>query len=119
MSRSDNVRTMVAKFDTAEVVAGHTAFAEHLENTAKLARSLALMISQDAEIAATWLRHRRPKKGRRISLVERVALARRTRGHGRNAADALAEAAKALAKAAGVHEEYQRLEGKAAKSRRT
>lgn len=100
-------------FESAAILASHEAFENYLDNLQAIARTMALMVNQDAELAATWLRHRKPRKGPRIGLLDRVTLSRRTRAHGRNAADALLEAVASLRKAAEVHAEYVRLEKKA------
>ncbi|GGK94266.1 hypothetical protein Ppa06_64620 [Planomonospora parontospora subsp. parontospora] len=106
MTRVESLEAQMLAFDTAEVVAGHAALDTYLENVQTLARTLALMLNQDGELAATWLRNRRLKKGR-IPVWVRAALARRTRGHSRNAADALLEAVSALQKMAALHADYE------------
>jgi hypothetical protein len=111
--RTDNLGTQMQKFETAEVIASHEAFENHLTNVQSMARTLAMMITQDSELVATWLRHRKPRKGPRVPLVERVGLARRTRSHGRSAADALLEVISSLNKMAAVHADYVQREKKA------
>lgn len=110
MSRTESLDAQMVAFENAEIIAGHEAFENYLYNAQTMARTMALMLAQDGELAATWLRHRKPKKGKRIPLLERVGLSRRTRAHSRNAADALLEAASGLQKMAAVHAEYMRLE---------
>lgn len=117
MSRTDSLGTQMAKFETAEVIAGHEAFENHLTNVQAMARTLALMVTQDSELVATWLRHRKPRKGPRVPLVERVSLSRRTRSHGRSAADALLEVISALNKMAAVHADYVEREKNASPER--
>ncbi|MEV4249323.1 hypothetical protein AB0J63_38650 [Streptosporangium canum] len=109
-TRSEDLGTQMARFETAEIIASHEAFDNHLYNVQAMARTMALMLVQDGELAATWLRHHKPKKGKRVPLLDRVGLSRRTKAHSRNAADALLEAVSSLQKMAGVHAEYMRME---------
>ncbi|SNT60604.1 hypothetical protein SAMN05216276_107830 [Streptosporangium subroseum] len=108
--RTEDLGTQMVAFENAEIIAGHEAFENHLYTVQSMARTMALMLVQDGELVATWLRHRKPKKGKRIALLERVGLSRRTKAHSRNAADALLEAVSCLQKMAGVHAEYMRAE---------
>ncbi|MEU4834150.1 hypothetical protein [Streptosporangium sp. NPDC023615] len=105
-NRSDDLGTQMVRFETAEIITSHEAFENHLYTVQQMAWTLALMVVQDGEIASTWLRHHKPKKGKRVPLLERVALSRRTRAHSRNVADALLEAVSSVQKMAGVHAEY-------------
>ncbi|WP_436764384.1 hypothetical protein [Streptosporangium sp. V21-05] len=109
-NRSEDLGSQMVKFETAEIIAGHEALENHIYNVQALSRTLALMLVQDGELVSTWLRHHKPKKGKRVPLLDRVGLSRRTRAHSRNAADALLEAVSSLQKMAGVHDEYVRLE---------
>ncbi|ACZ92012.1 hypothetical protein [Streptosporangium roseum] len=109
-TRTDDLGTQMIAFENAEIIASHEAFENHVHNAQRMARTLALMLVQDGEIVSTWLRHRKPKKGKRVPLLERVSLSRRTRAHSRNAADALLEAVSSLQKMTGVHAEYVRTE---------
>ena len=109
-NRSEDLGTQMVKFETAEIISGHDALENHLYTVQQMARTLALMVVQDGEIASTWLRHHKPKRGKRVPLLERVGLSRRTKAHSRNAADALLEVVSSLQKMAGVHDEYVRAE---------
>lgn len=119
MSRTDSLDTQMVAFENGEIIASPEAFENYLLNAQSMARTMALMLAQDGELVATWLRHRKPRKGPRIPLLERVGMSRRTRAHSRNAADALLEAVSALQKMAAVHAEYMRMEKTSAPADRT
>lgn len=104
---------MAHEFENDEPIANHKAQQEYLNNLERLLERMALMARQDADIAATWLSRRRPKKGRRVPWTERVRLSRRTRGHGRHVGDSLVQAAKAVRKWRHLHEEFMDKERKA------
>ncbi|WP_157254822.1 hypothetical protein [Nonomuraea typhae] len=101
-----SLRTQVKAFDTAQVTGSHEGMATYLDNTESLSRTLATMLSMDAELAATWLRHRKPSQGKRLGFRERWQLSRRIRGHGKNGADALLEAAKHVRRMKELHEDF-------------
>jgi hypothetical protein len=111
--RIGDLSMQMVAFENAEILAGHEHFEEHLFNVQSIARIMALMLVQDGELAATWLRHRKPKKGKRIALLERAGLSRRTRAHSRNAADALLEVVSSAQRMAALHAEFMRREKEA------
>jgi hypothetical protein len=100
---------MADEFENAEPISGDEAHAAYLDNVEALLARWALIARQDAEIAATWLSRRKPKKGRRVPWRERVKLSRRTRAHGRHVGDALMQAVKQIRKWREVHEELAAL----------
>lgn len=104
----------VHAFENAEPIANHTSHEAYLDNLVVMLERMALMAYQDADIAATWLSRRKPKKGRRVPWRDRVRLSRRTRGHGRHAGDALVEAAKRVKKWRDIHTEFVEKEKAAA-----
>ncbi|MFD8564949.1 hypothetical protein ACFV1N_47435 [Streptosporangium canum] len=118
MTRLNGFANQMALFDSAQVIAGHSALQKHLEETQTLALRMAQMVAIDAELTATWLQNRRPRKGKRISLVERLALARRTRAHGRSGRDALLQVVTGLRRMADLHGTYMDQEKKAQPKRR-
>jgi hypothetical protein len=103
----------VGVFETDAPVASHDAHAKYLENLEQLLRAAAVMYGQDAQIGGTWLRKRRPKRGRFIHLRERIAFGRRTRAHGRRGSKALAAAADKVRDLAAFHEALLETEKKA------
>ncbi|MEV7014153.1 hypothetical protein [Streptosporangium sp. NPDC051022] len=104
---------LIHEFEASGPIANHAAHQAYLDNAEQLLERAALMIRVDAEMASTYLRNRRPKKGRRLPWSERLRLSRRTRAHGRHAGDALVEAAKAIRKWRIVHQEFIDKEKKA------
>lgn len=100
---------MVGDFEDGEPIANAAAHADYLDNLVTMFERWALMTRQDADIAATWLSRRKPKKGRRVPWKDRIQLSRRTRGHGRSAGDALAQAAKQIKKWRDVNEKLEKL----------
>jgi len=103
----------VGEFETAAPLVSHAGHAAYLENLEQLLRSAAVMFGQDGDLAGTWLRKRKPKRGRFIHLRERIALGRRTRAHGRHGADALIKAAEKIRNLQHFHEELVEQEKKA------
>lgn len=108
---------LVTDFETAQPLVSHDAFGDYLDTVDAMLRTLAMMTVQDAEITATWLRRRRPKKGRRVPWADRTKLARRARGHGRHLAKSLDEGRRFVARMREVHEEFVEKERMAAKKR--
>lgn len=96
----------VKAFDTAQVTGSHDGVAAYLDNSEGMSRNLAVMLAMDADLAATWLRHRKPARGKRVPYRDRWQLSRRIRGHGKNGADALLEAAKYIRRMKEVHEDF-------------
>lgn len=109
-----DLATRVGDFETDTPVASHEAHAKYLENLERLLRAAAVMYGQDAQIGGTWLRKRRPKKGRFIHLRLRIAFGKRTRAHGRHGSKALAAAADKVRDLAAFHEAFLEDEKKAA-----
>ncbi|WP_214103270.1 hypothetical protein [Acrocarpospora catenulata] len=103
----------VATFEQAEPIRSHDAFRDYLDLAESMFTTAAMMGHQDAEIAATWLSRRKPKKGKRVPWIERTRLARRTRGHGRHLSDQLHLAINALRAMRAVHAEFEAKEKKA------
>lgn len=103
----------IGDFESDTPVASHDAHATYLDNLERLLRAAAVMYGQDAQIGGTWLRKRRPKRGRFIHLRERIAFGRRTKAHGRHGARALSAAADQVAKMAKLHQAFLESEKKA------
>ncbi len=103
----------VSQFERAAPLISHEAHAAYLENLELMLRSAAVMFGQDADLAGTWLRKRRPKKGRFVHLRERISLGKRTRAHGRHGADALVKAADKVRDLARFHETFLEQEKRA------
>ncbi len=103
----------IGEFETAAPLVSHAAHATYLENLEQALRSAAVMFGQDGDLAGTWLRKRRPKKGRWLHLRDRIQFGRRTRAHGRHGADALVKAADKIRDLARFHEEFAQQEKKA------
>lgn len=102
---------MVGEFEDGEPIANDQAHADYLDNIEMLLQRWALIARQDADIAATWLNKRKPKKGKRVPWKERIRFSRRTRGHGRHVGDALMQAVKQVRKWRDVHEDLAELHG--------
>lgn len=101
--------SMVNDFENDEPIANDDAHDGYLDNVEALLMRWALIARQDADIAATWLSRRKPKKGKRVPWRERIKLTRRTRGHGRHVGDALMQAVKQVKKWRDTHEEFRKV----------
>jgi hypothetical protein len=102
----------IGDFETSTPVASHEAHAKYLDNLEDLLRAAAIMFGQDGEIGGTWLRKRRPARGRFIHLRERITFGRRTKAHGRHGSKALAAAADKVRDLAAFHRDFMEREGK-------
>jgi hypothetical protein len=102
----------IGDFETSTPVASHEAHAKYLDNLEEMLRAAAIMFGQDGQIGGTWLRKRRPKRGRFIHLRERIAFGRRTKAHGQHGSKALARAADKVRDLATFHREFMEREGK-------
>jgi len=118
MNRFNSFERQMALFDGAKVIAGHSALQNHLADTETLALRMAQMVFLDAELTATWLQDRKPRRGKRIPLMERLSLARRTRAHGRSGRDALLQVVTSLNRMADLHNTYIEQERNARPQRR-
>ncbi|WP_433520038.1 hypothetical protein ACQP2T_63600 (plasmid) [Nonomuraea sp. CA-143628] len=102
----------ITDFESSTPVASHEAHAKYLDNLEEMLRAAAIMFGQDGQIGGTWLRKRRPSRGRFIHLRERIAFGRRTKAHGRHGSKALAAAADKVRDLAAFHREFVEREGK-------
>lgn len=105
----------VGDFESAKPDASHEAHTAYLENLESLLRAAAVMYNQDSQIGGTWLRKRRPKRGRFLHIRQRIAFGRRTKAHGQHGAKALARAADKVRDLATFHREFLEAEEKAGK----
>ncbi len=108
----------IGEFEAAAPLVSHEAPAAYLDNLEQTLRSAAVMFGQDGDLAGTWLRKRKPKKGRFLHLRERIRFGQRTRAHGRHGADALIKAAQKIRDLRRFHEDFVELEKKAKASGR-
>lgn len=104
----------IGDFESDKPVASHEAHTKYLENLESLLRAAAVMYNQDSQIGGTWLRKRRPKRGRFLHIRERIAFARRTKAHGQHGAKALVHAADKVRDMVAFHKEFVASEKKAA-----
>lgn len=104
----------IGDFESDKPVANHDAHAKYLDNLERLLRAAAVMYGQDAQIGGTWLRKRRPKRGRFIHIRERIAFGKRTKAHGRHGSKALSRAADKVRDLAAFHRGFVAAEKAAA-----
>ncbi len=102
----------ISEFETGAPLVSHEAHATYLENLEMALRAAAVMFGQDGDLGGTWLRKRKPKKGRFLHLRERIQFGRRTRAHGRHGSDALVKAADKVRDLARFHEDFMAHEKK-------
>ncbi|MEV8639081.1 hypothetical protein AB0395_46235 [Streptosporangium sp. NPDC051023] len=109
MADKKTMQQVAAELEAAHFTTGHPAYRAHLEHWRTLLCEMALTLAEDSAQTSRWLRVRRPRVGA-ASWADRFFLSIRLRGHGKNAADAVLEAAKDLIRMAAVHQEYTLLE---------
>ncbi|MFI6603753.1 hypothetical protein ACIBHX_46620 [Nonomuraea sp. NPDC050536] len=106
---------MVHEFETSYPTESFEAQLAYLDLLEALFQRASLTIQIDAELAATWLWKRKPRKGKRVPRQDRRRLCRRTRAHGRHSGNAWAEAIRFVRRQRDVIEEFIKIEKAAAK----
>ncbi|MEV7014154.1 hypothetical protein [Streptosporangium sp. NPDC051022] len=109
MAEKKTMQQVAAEIEVAHFTTGHPAYRAHLEHWRTLLCEMALTLAEDSAQTSRWLRVRKPRVGA-ANWFDRFFLSVRLRGHGKNAADAVLEAAKDLVRMAAVHQEYIVLE---------
>ncbi|MFF3665512.1 hypothetical protein [Microtetraspora malaysiensis] len=108
MSRSGDLGKAAGQIERGHFSTSHPVYRAHLERRRAMACDIALMLHDDAARVSMWLQTR--QQAQRMSWLSRIYLALRVASHGRNAADAVLEAAKSAIRMAAVHEEYVAIE---------
>lgn len=99
------MREAAAKFENGHFTASHPAYREHLDLTRALLCDISLLLAEDAAKTSHWLRDRKS-----LDWFSRFFLAHRLHGCGKDASDAVLEAAKDFVRMYAVHQEYVMLE---------
>lgn len=89
----------------AHFTAKHSAYRDYLERQRVLMVDVAILLEEDAARAASW--HRGRTTGHGVGhWIHKFFLGLMVRGHGKNAAEAVTEAAKSIIQMSLVHGEY-------------
>lgn len=94
---------------TSHFTGGHAPYRQYLEYQRLLMMDIALLLQEDAGRAADWHRGRSTGRGF-MHWLKKFFLTMTMRGHGKNASEALQEAAKSIVQMSMVHGELMALE---------
>ncbi|MFC4006677.1 hypothetical protein ACFOY2_05560 [Nonomuraea purpurea] len=100
-----SISQAASEVSTSHFTRSHASYREYLEYQRMLMMDIALLLQEDAGRAADW--HRERSAGHGLGhWLHKFFLSLSVRGHGKNAAEALTEAAKSVVQMSLVHGEY-------------